>query len=45
VGPYDLEATSGTDTPVVLGEGGQVRVHFPPDRLWLLPADEMGNGR
>ncbi|MGD2178739.1 MAG: ABC transporter ATP-binding protein [Anaerolineae bacterium] len=32
----EIEATSPTDSPVALGEGGEVRIHFPPDRLWLL---------
>jgi ABC-type Fe3+/spermidine/putrescine transport system ATPase subunit len=34
---HEIEATSPTDSPVALGEGGEVRVRFPPDRLWLLP--------
>jgi ABC-type Fe3+/spermidine/putrescine transport system ATPase subunit len=34
---HDIEATSPTDAPVALGEGGEVRVHLPPHRLWLLP--------
>ena len=35
-GEYQIEATSGTDSPVAFGEGGEVRMHFPPDRIWLL---------
>ena len=35
-GECQIEATSGTDSPVALGEGGEVLVHFPPDRIWLL---------
>lgn len=38
LGDRTVEATSGTDSPVAVGEGGQVSVHFPPDRIWLLPA-------
>ncbi len=34
---HTIEATSGTDSPVTAGEGGQVSVHLPPDRIWLLP--------
>jgi ABC-type Fe3+/spermidine/putrescine transport system ATPase subunit len=43
LGEYEIEATSGTDSPVALGEGGEVRVHFPPERLWLLPRDKGGS--
>jgi ABC-type Fe3+/spermidine/putrescine transport system ATPase subunit len=35
-GEVQIEATSGTDSPVALGEGGQVLVRFLPDRIWLL---------
>jgi ABC-type sugar transport system ATPase subunit len=34
---HDIEATSPTDSPLALGEGGEVRVRLPPHRLWLLP--------
>jgi ABC-type Fe3+/spermidine/putrescine transport system ATPase subunit len=40
LGAYEIEATSGTDSPLALGEGSEVRVHFPPERLWLVPSDE-----
>jgi ABC-type Fe3+/spermidine/putrescine transport system ATPase subunit len=43
MGEHEIEATSGTDSPVALGEGGEVRVHFPPERLWLLPRDKGGS--
>jgi ABC-type Fe3+/spermidine/putrescine transport system ATPase subunit len=33
----EIEATSPTDSPVAEGEGGEVSIRFPPDRLWLLP--------
>jgi hypothetical protein len=36
MGEYEIEATSGTDSPVALGEGGEIKVHFPPDRICLL---------
>ena len=35
-GEHQIEATSGTDSPIAFGEGGKVRLHFPPDRIWLL---------
>ena len=35
MGEYEIEATSGTDSPVALGEGGEINVHFPPNRIWL----------
>jgi ABC-type Fe3+/spermidine/putrescine transport system ATPase subunit len=34
---HDIKATSPTDSPLTLGEGGEVSIRFPPDRLWLLP--------
>ena len=43
LGMVEIEATSGTDTPIAIGEGGEVRVYFPPDRLWLVPS-ERGEG-
>jgi hypothetical protein len=33
----EIEATSATDSPVAPGEGREVTIRFPPDRLWLLP--------
>ncbi len=36
LGEYQIEATSGTDSPVARGEGGEVSIRFPPDRLCLL---------
>jgi hypothetical protein len=35
-GEHLIEATSGTDSPIAFGKGGEVRMHFPPDRIWLL---------
>ena len=36
LGDHEIEANSGTDTPVAPDEGGAITVHFPPHRLWLL---------
>ncbi len=40
LGEYEIETTSGTDSPVALGEGEEVHIHFPAERLWLLPRDK-----
>jgi ABC-type Fe3+/spermidine/putrescine transport system ATPase subunit len=45
LGGYPMEATAGTDSPVPLGEGGKVLIHFPPERLWLVPREEGELGR
>jgi ABC-type Fe3+/spermidine/putrescine transport system ATPase subunit len=37
---HDIEATSPTDSPVAAGEGGEVSIRLPSDRLWLLPKVE-----
>jgi ABC-type Fe3+/spermidine/putrescine transport system ATPase subunit len=39
-GEFEIEVTTGADAPLALGEGGEVHVHLPPDRLWLLSAQE-----
>jgi ABC-type Fe3+/spermidine/putrescine transport system ATPase subunit len=36
MGEGEMEATTGTDSPVALGEGGEVRLYLPPNRIWLL---------
>ena len=41
LGAHQIEATSGTDSPVARGEGGELRIRFPPDRLWLLKEQEV----
>jgi ABC-type Fe3+/spermidine/putrescine transport system ATPase subunit len=40
IGGYEIEATSGADMPVALGEGGKISVHFPPNRIWLLQKEK-----
>ena len=36
LGDIEIESTSGTDSAVAMGEGGEIGVHLPPDRIWLL---------
>lgn len=35
---YTVEAISSTELPNTLTVGDEVVVHFPPDRIWVLPA-------
>ena len=34
---HEIEATSGTDSPIPLGDGEEIYVHFPANRIWLMP--------
>ncbi|MBA2667639.1 MAG: ABC transporter ATP-binding protein [Trueperaceae bacterium] len=37
VGEHDVEVIRSADTPGQINEGDDVHVHFPSDRLWLVP--------
>ncbi len=37
LGPREVEAIRSADIPGSLGPGDEVQVHFPPDRLWVVP--------
>ncbi len=38
LGEYEVEAVRSADLPGLLNVGDTVRVHFPPDRIWVVPA-------
>ena len=37
LGEYEVEAISSAEVPGALAVGDAVRVHFPPDRIWVVP--------
>ena len=38
LGDIEVEAVSSAELPDALAVGDEVRVHFPPDRIWVVPA-------
>ena len=38
LGDVEVEAVSSAELPDALDVGDAVRVHFPPDRIWVVPA-------
>ena len=38
LGAVEIEAVSSAELPDALDVGDAVRVHFPPDRIWVVPA-------
>ena len=39
LGDFEIEAIRSADTPGDIEEGSEVRVTFPSDRIWLVPAE------